>query len=180
MLERLADPTPELGYLGEVICELLDAGAPEPADDYCRVSLLAQTHIARLGEIACDEAISEEERAFFGRDTAVRAAAQVILAATRDPGAIRLIREELMEKMRSGCAEACGELGDVDPGLEAAAVSLMLDPYLANVAELLLDDPGLHSSNAPARLLEDVHNVAAVFIGLAWRLRAWATIDAPA
>lgn len=175
-MATVTDPSPELAYLGEVICERLEAGVAPPADDPYRVVLLAASAIGTVLHQS-SEAASDSETAFLTRDTAVRAAADLILAVTCDPVEIRLIREDLMTDMTRICGRAEDALGNLDPRLEGKGFSLWAAPHLASLAETVLTDPEFSEAASRACVLEDVCNLLTVLLGLAWRLRAWAFLE---
>jgi hypothetical protein len=121
--------------------------------------------------------VSDAERAFVTRDAAVRAAANLILAVTHDPVEIRLIREDLTADMNRLCERAEGALGKLDPRYEGSGTALWVLPHLASLSDTLLSDPDLSAELSRAYVLEDVCNLLAVLLGLAWRLRAWASLE---
>lgn len=175
-MAEITDPSPELAFLGEIISEKLEDGVPPPEEDTRRVVLLTLSAIGRMID-QTREAISDAEMAFTTRDAAIRAGADLILAVTRDPVEIRLIREDLMADMNQLCARSEEALEDLDPRLQGSGMALWALPHLASLSDVLLEDPELNAEPSRAYLLEDVCNLLTVLTGLAWRLRAWATVE---
>lgn len=176
-MAALTDSSPELAYLGEVISELQLAGeVPPPEDQPYRAALVALSSIGKILEQATTD-VSDTERAFATRDAAVRAGAELVMAITRDPVEIRLIREDLMRDMNRLCAKSEDALGELDPSYEGSGTALWALPHLASISDTLLADPDLSGELSRAHLLEDACNLLTVLMGLAWRLRAWATLE---
>lgn len=175
-MAAITDPSPELAYLGEIISERLEEGVPPPEEEPHRTVLLALSSMGRMLDRSHED-VSDAERAFSTRDAAIRAAAELILAVTRDPVEIRLIREDLMADMNRLCSNAEEALENLDPRFQGSGMALWAMPHLASLSDVLLEDPGLSAEFSRAYVLEDVCNLLTILIGLAWRLRAWAAVE---